>query len=151
MRDSKYQPRAAEDVGFPDFSQPFFFQSIRLPWSRLDKTSGTYTVTNPTRWLSKLTARAYYQAQDRLLRNQLPVQFPVPSAAFFPINVFRLNILSDTQQQVWTPGVDGQATFLTSPTNVVTAGLTTFRDRSEDSRTTTTQQTLVGFVANGAF
>jgi hemoglobin/transferrin/lactoferrin receptor protein len=149
--DIKYQRRNAENVGFPDFAAPFFFQSITLPWSRLDKAAGTYTVTNPTRWLSKLTATAYYQEQDRLLRNQLPVQFPAPAATFFPISVFRLNILSDTRQRVWTPGVDVQATFLTSPTNVVTTGLTMFRDRSQDDRTTTTQQTQIGVVANGAF
>ena len=45
------------------------------------------------------------------------MQFPAPTAGtFFPINVFRLNILSDTRQQVWTPGVDVQATFLPAAT-----------------------------------
>lgn len=149
--DFKYQYRNAENVGFPDFAQPFFFQGITLPWSRLDKTSATYTVTNPTPWLSKFTATGYYQIQDRLLRNTVPVQFPAPSATFFPITVFGLNILSDTRQRVWTPGVDVQATFLTSPTNVVTAGLTMFRDLSRDSRTTSTQQSMIGTVALGQF
>ena len=37
---------APSDVGFPDFAEPFFFQSITLPWSRLDKISATYSVTN---------------------------------------------------------------------------------------------------------
>ncbi len=145
----KYQRRRATDVGFPDFARPFFFQGITLPWSNLDKGSATYTLTDPTPWLSKIVATAYYQRQDRLLRNQFPVQFPAPSDTFFPISVFRLNILSDTQQQVWTPGVDVQATFLTSPTNVLTAGTTVFRDRSEDARTTTTQMTTVGAVDLG--
>jgi hemoglobin/transferrin/lactoferrin receptor protein len=149
--DFKYQHRNAENVGFPDFAQPFFFQGITLPWSRLDKTAGTYTVTNPTPWLSKLTATAYYQRQDRLLRNLQPVQFPAPSATFFPISVFLRNIASDTRQQVWTPGIDVQATFLTTPTNVLTAGLTAFRDRSEDERTTVRTTTQIGQVALGQF
>ncbi|MEO8481823.1 MAG: TonB-dependent receptor [Acidobacteriota bacterium] len=149
--DFKYQHRNAESVGFPDFAQPFFFQGITLPWSRLDKGSATYILTNPTPWLSKLTATGYYQQQDRLLRNTVPVQFPAPSAQFFPITVFGLNILSDTRQRVWTPGVDVQATFFTTPSNVLTAGLTMFRDRSQDDRTTTTQQSMIGNVALGPF
>jgi hemoglobin/transferrin/lactoferrin receptor protein len=147
----KYQQRHANDVGFPDFSEPYFFQTISTPWSRLDKIASTYTLTSPIPWLSKLVVTGYYQRQDRLLRNDFPVQFPAPSATFFPISVFGLNIVSDTRQQVWTPGVDVQATFLTSPTNVLTAGTTIFRDRSEDQRTTTTQMSLIGDVELGAY
>ncbi len=108
----KYQRRRTDEVGFPDFQSPFFFQEITLPWSRLDKMSATYSVTNLASWFPRLTVTPYYQRQDRLLRNRLPAQFPAPTAVtFFPINVFRLNIESDTRQQVWTPGVDVQATF----------------------------------------
>jgi outer membrane receptor protein involved in Fe transport len=67
--------------------------------------------------------------------------------AFFPISVFRLDVQSDTRQQVWTPGLDVQATFLTHPNNVLTAGTTIFRDRSEDERTTVTQMSMIGNVA----
>jgi hemoglobin/transferrin/lactoferrin receptor protein len=147
----KYQRRRAENIGFPDFAQPFFFQGISLPWSRFDKTSVTYTATNLTPWFAKLTATAYYQRQDRLLRNDFSVQFPAPTAVtFFPITVFRLNILSDTRQQVTTPGLDLQATFLDSARNVITAGITLLTDRSEDARTTTTTTTQIGNVALGA-
>ena len=149
--DFKYQRRNAENVGFPDFQTPFFFQKITLPWSRLDKGSASYTVVNPTTWLSKLTASAYYQRQDRLLRNEFPVEFPAPAATFFPITVFRQNRLTDTRQQVWTPGVDVQATFLTTPSNVLTAGVTWFRDRSQDARTQITQTTILGNVDVGRF
>jgi hypothetical protein len=135
----KYQRRRASDVGFPDFDQPYFFQQITLPWSNLDKFSANYAVTNPATWLSKFSATWYYQRQDRLLRNVFPVQFPVPSPQFFPINVYRLDIQSDTRQQVWTPGLDVQANFLPRPNNLLTAGLSMFRDRSEDARTTVTQ------------
>lgn len=147
----KYQRRRATDVGFPDFEQPFFFQSITLPFSNLDKFSASYSFTNVTRWLPKLSATAYYQKQDRLLRNDFPVQFPAPAATFFPINVFRLQIRSDTEQQVWTPGVDVQANILTHANNVLVAGLSMFRDRSEDARTTTTTTTMIGNVALGQF
>jgi outer membrane receptor protein involved in Fe transport len=148
----KFQRRRATDVGFPDFAEPFFFQRITLPFSNLDKFSASYTATNVARWLPRLTATTYYQRQDRLLRNVLPVQFPAPTATtFFPINVFRLDIQSDTRQQVWTPGLDVQATLLTRPDNVLTAGVSVFRDRSEDERTTSTQMSLLGFVGLGAF
>ena len=147
----RYQRRRATNVGFPDFADPTFFQSITLPESGFDKVAGTYTATELTPWLSRVSATAYYQQQNRLLRNELPVQFPAPSATFFPISVFRLNILSDTRQQVWTPGFDVQATILTRPDNVLTVGSTVFRDRSEDERTTTTQMSLVGRVGLGMF
>lgn len=147
----KYQRRRASDVGFPDFDQPYFFQQITLPWSNLDKFSANYAVTNPASWLSRVSATWYYQRQDRLLRNVFPVQFPVPSAQFFPINVYRLDIQSDTRQQVWTPGLDVQANFLTRPNNLLTAGLSVFRDRSEDERTTVTQMSQLGQVVPGQF
>ena len=150
--DVKYHRREATNVGFPDFAAPFFFQDITLPWSRLEKTSVKHTLTNLASWLPRLTTTAYYQKQDRLLRNNLPVQFPAPTpVTFFPINVFRLNVQSDTRQVVTTPGVDVQATFLTRANNVLTAGVTVFQDRSEDERKTITQTTMIGNVALGQF
>ncbi|MEO7191669.1 MAG: TonB-dependent receptor [Vicinamibacterales bacterium] len=149
--DMKYTRRRATNVGFPDFAAPAFFQSITLPFSNLDKLSATYTATAITPWLTRITATSYYQRQDRLLRNQMPVQFPAPSATFFPISVFRRDVLSDTRQQVSTPGLDVQATFLTHPTNVLTAGMTLLRDRSEDERTTTRVTSQIGQVSVGPF
>jgi hemoglobin/transferrin/lactoferrin receptor protein len=147
----RYQRRRANAIGFPDFAEPFFFQAITLPWSRLDKTSASYIVRDLTPWLRQVSASAYFQRQDRLLRNDFPVQFPVPSASFFPISVFRLNIESDTRQQVETPGFEVQANMQVRPNNVLTAGLTVFRDRSVDERTTVTQTSIIGNVALGPF
>lgn len=147
----KYVRRHASDIGFPDFEQPYFFQGITLPWSRVDKTSVSYVATNVTPWLSRLSATAYWQKQDRLLRNDFAVQFPVPGPRFFPIDVFALDILSNTRQVVSTPGIDVLATFLTHPRNVLTAGFTMFRDRSNDERETSTQMTQIGSVALGNF
>ena len=146
----KYQRRHADEIGFPDFSAPFFFQEITLPWSRLDKYSATYSVTNLTSWFPRLTVTPYYQAQDRLLRNRLPVQFAVPTpVTIFPFNVFRLDVESETRQQVWTPGVDVQGAFQLGARNLLTAGVTAYRDRSEDERTTTATTSIIGRVALG--
>ncbi len=147
----KYQRRRANDVGFPDFEPPFFFQTITLPFSNLDKVAASYSFVDVRPWLPKISATAYYQKQDRLLRNDFPVQFPAPAATFFPISVFRLQIRSDTEQQVWTPGVDVQANILPHANNVLVAGVSMFRDRSEDARTTTTTTTMIGNVALGPF
>ncbi len=148
----KYFHREAKDVGFPDFVPPQFFQGIILPHSKLDKVSARYEVRSINSWFSRLSATAYYQKQDRLLRNvNIPVQFPAPTAVtFFPINIFRLVINSDTGQKIKTQGFDLQNTFLVSPRNVLTAGLTYYKDDSADYRTSSTQLNLVGQVALGA-
>lgn len=148
----KYFHRKAEDIGFPDFVPPQFFQRIVLPFSELDKASARYQVRQLTSRWSSLTATAYFQRQDRKLQNiDIPVQFPAPTAvAFFPINVFRLMINSDTRQQVETAGLDVQNTYLLSPKNVLTAGFTVYQDKSEDERNSSSQLTLLGQVALGA-
>ena len=145
----RYQRRHASEIGFPDFASPVFFQSISLPFSRLDKVSGRYTATSLADWFPRLSLTAYYQRQDRKLRNEIPVQFPAPAPQFFPVSIFRLDITSETRQQVWTPGVDAQATFLPRPDNVLTIGTTIFRDRSEDERTSRTDTSLIGTVTLG--
>ena len=147
----RYQRRHADAIGFPDFQEPFFFQSIDLPWSRIDKTSARYVIRDLTPWLRRLSASTYFQRQDRLLRNIFPVQFPVPAPRFFPINVFRMTVNSETRQQVDTPGLEVQANIQVRPDNVLTAGLTVFRDRSTDERTTISQNTIIGDVSLGPF
>lgn len=147
----KYFHREAKDVGFPDFVPPQFFQGIVLPYSKLDKVSARYEARAINSWFSHLSVTAYTQKQDRLLRNvDIPVQFPAPSATFFPISIFRLVINSDTGQKVDTKGVDVQGTFLASPRNVLTAGFTFYQDDSADYRTSSTQTNLVGQVVLGA-
>jgi hemoglobin/transferrin/lactoferrin receptor protein len=146
----KYFHREAKEVGFPDFVPPQFFQGIVLPYSKLDKVSARYEARLINSWFSHLAVTGFYQKQDRLLRNvDIPVQFPAPSASFFPISVFRLVINSDTGQKVKTQGFDVQATFLASPRNVLTAGLTYYQDDSADYRTSSTQTNLVGQVVLG--
>ena len=147
-----YMRRSVADVGFPDFEEPFFFQQITLPFSNLDKISGRYQIFNLGPRFSSLSVRLYHQRHNRLLRNDFPVQFPAPTAqTFFPINVMRLHILSNTEQNVESTGLDTQANFLLSPRNVLTAGFTVYQDQSSDGRTTISQMNLVGNVTLGDF
>jgi len=146
----KYIRRRIENAGFPDFQQPTFFQQVSLPFNNMDRLSAKYEVRALTPWFTNLKVSGYFQDQDRLLRNQFPVQYPVPSPAFFPINVYRLQIQSDTEQHVRTPGLDVQATFVPARRHVVTAGVMAYSDRSQDSRTSTTQSTIIGNVGLGA-
>lgn len=145
----KYIRRHMSDIGFPDFEEPYFFQRVSLPYSNLDRLSARYEVQSLTPWFTNLKVSAYFQDQDRLLRNELPVQFPVPSPGFFPIQVFRLHVDSETRQHVRTPGLDVQGTFLAGSRHVITAGLMFYRDRSEDSRRTETLTTIIGNVTLG--
>jgi outer membrane receptor protein involved in Fe transport len=146
----RYQTRRMNDIGFPDFVDPIFFNTISLPHSNLDKISGRYEVRAVTPWLASLSASAYYQRTERLLDNVLPVQFAAPTPVTrLPISVFRLNIHSETEQRVWTPGVDLQAVLVPASKHLVTAGLTVYRDRSSDDRRTTTTTSMVGLVVPG--
>ncbi len=146
----RYQQRRMEDVGFPDFAQPYFFNATSLPHSRLDRLSVRYEAQAITPWLANLSLTTYYQRTSRLLENQLPVQFPVPTPTrFFPISVMRLDVLSQTEQRVWTPGVDLQAVWVPASNHVLTTGVTFYRDRSSDARTTTTTMSMVGQVVLG--
>jgi outer membrane receptor protein involved in Fe transport len=138
------------NVGFPDFEQPVFFSRVTLPFNNFDRVSATYEARSITPWFTNLKVTGYYQDQRRLLRNEFPVQFPVPSPAFFPINVYRLNLTTDTEQHVTTPGFDAQATFVPARRHVITAGVMAYSDESRDSRTNSTQTTIIGNVAMGA-
>ena len=147
----RYQSRRMEDVGFPDFEQPFFFNDTSLPYSNLDKVSARYEAQAITPWLANLSLTAYYQRTERLLRTTLPIQFPAPTPqAFFPITVMRLDVMSDTEQRVWTPGIDLHAVFVPAHNHLLTTGLTFYRDRSSDQRTTSTTTSMVGQVVLGA-
>ena len=146
----RYQRRQMDDVGFPDFVQPYFFNATSLPKSEFDRVSARYEAQAVTTWLANLSLTAHYQRTQRLLQNLLPVQFPAPTpVSFFPISVFRLDILSETEQRVWTPGMDLQAVLVPAANHVLTTGLTAYRDRSSDARTTTTTTSMIGQVALG--
>ena len=146
----RYQQRRASDVGFPDFASPYFFNGTSLPHSDLNRFSARYEYQAVNSWLRNVSVAAHYQRTDRLLENTLPVQFPAPSSTFFPITVFRLDILSDTTQKVTTPGVDLVAVFAPASNHIVTTGLSVYRDASADQRTTRTTMSMLGQVVLGA-
>ncbi|HET9705373.1 MAG TPA: TonB-dependent receptor [Vicinamibacterales bacterium] len=147
----RVQSRHMDDVGFPDFEQPFFFNDTKLPFSNFDKLSLRYEAQDVTPWLANLALTGYYQNVDRMLQTTLPVQFPAPTpAVLFPIAVMRLDILSETRQRVFTPGVGLNAVILPARDHMLTAGLTFYQDNSRDERTTTTTTSMVGQVALGA-
>lgn len=146
----RYQQRRAKNVGFPDFADPYFFNAQTLPKSDLDRYSVRYELQAPAAWVRNIAVTARYQQTERLLANTLPVQFPAPSATFFPISVFRLNILSETTQKVMTPGLDVQAAFVPAANHLLTAGVSSYRDSSRDQRTTTTTTSMIGVVALGS-
>jgi outer membrane receptor protein involved in Fe transport len=147
----RYQRRRMEDIGFPDFVQPYFFNTTSLPFSNLDRASIRYEAQAVTPWLANLSLTGHYQRTERQLQNLLPVQFPAPTpVAFFPITVFRLDVLSQTTQRVNTPGVDLQAVLTPAANHVLTTGLTFYRDASRDSRLTSTTTSMIGQVALGA-
>jgi hemoglobin/transferrin/lactoferrin receptor protein len=146
----RYQRREMKDIGFPDFAPPYFFNATSLPYSNLDRVSARYEAQAVTPWLANLSLTGHFQRTDRLLQNVLPVQFPAPTPmSFFPISVMRLSVLSETEQQVDTPGFDLQAVFVPAPRHVLTTGLTFYRDQSHDERTTTTTTSMVGLVTMG--
>jgi len=147
----RYQQRRVSDTGFPDFVEPYFFNVVSLPKSNFDRVSVRYEAQAVTPWLANISLTGYYQRQVRLLENLFPVQFPAPTpTTFYPISVFRLNVKSETTQQVWTPGIDLQAVLVPAKQHLLTTGLTVYRDRSEDERTTETTTTMLGQVALGA-
>ena len=80
----RYQRRRMEDVGFPDFADPYFFNATALPHSNLDRVSARYEAQAVTPWLANLSLTAYYQRTERLLQNALPVQFPAPRRRVLP-------------------------------------------------------------------
>jgi outer membrane receptor protein involved in Fe transport len=146
----RYQSRRMNDVGFPDFATPYFFNATSLPRSDMDRVSARYEAQDVTPWLANVSLTGHYQRLERVLQNLLPVQFPAPTpTAFFPISVFRLDILSQTTQRVWTPGIDLQAVLVPAASHVLTTGLTFYRDRSSDERTTTTTTSMAGQVVLG--
>jgi outer membrane receptor protein involved in Fe transport len=147
---ARYQRTRMENIGFPDFENPYFFNATSLPFSNLDRFSARYEAQALRPWLARVSVSGYFQRTERLLKNLLPVQFPAPTPqVFFPIAVMRLDIASETEQNVSTPGFDLQANIVPATNHLLTAGLTFYRDRSHDERTAVTTTSMVGQVVMG--
>lgn len=140
--------RRALDIGFPDFTPPYFFQNIRLPISKLDKASMRYEVTGLAPWFSRLAAGGYWQHQDRQLATDFFVlsrSEPRPGDPPFD-TLTRVDIASDTGQNVKSWGYDIQANFLLGTKNLLTAGSSLFYDHSKDFRQVIVDVTQLGLL-----
>lgn len=138
--------RRAASIGFPDFSEPIFFQVINTPFSNLDKASARYELRSLTSWLTRLSAGGYWQQQDRKLRNLFTVLGSTPPApGDIPVDTITMvHVLSDTRQTVKSYGWDLQANLLLGARNMITTGLSSFRDHSRDTRTSVTDVIKLG-------
>ncbi len=140
--------RRAISVGFPDFSEPIFFQVINTPFSNLDKISARYELRGITSWFTRLGAGGYWQNEDRLLKNDFNVFGSTPpNPGDVPVDTITMvHILSRTRQTVKSFGWDVQANLLFGLRNIVTTGTSFFRDHSRDTRTTVTDVTKLGIL-----
>jgi outer membrane receptor protein involved in Fe transport len=140
--------RRAEDIGFPDFSEPYFFQVITLPFSNLDKYGVRYQRAGITPWFTGLSVNAYHQVQDRNLRNDFAVYSSAPPApGGQPLDsIIRVKLLTDTRQNVKSYGWDVQGNFLIKGRNILTAGASYFYDHSRDSRVSRSEAAIIGFA-----
>lgn len=131
-------------TGFPDITPPFFFQTINLPFSDLDKVSLRYEGTGVTPWLAHLSAGGYWQEQDRLLQNDISVMGVRASDVPDWDTLTRVGILSRTRQNVKSFGFHAHVSLLFGTKNRLTTGVDYFRDHSRDSRLTRVDVTIIG-------
>jgi hemoglobin/transferrin/lactoferrin receptor protein len=137
--------RRAVDIGFPDFAPPYFFQVIKLPGSDLDKASLRYEAAALTPWFSRLAVGGYWQHQNRRLFNDFFVLSLSPSEVTPALDeLTRVDIVSNTGQNVKSFGYDVQANFLLGTKNLLTAGSSLFRDHSKDARQIVVDVTTIG-------
>ncbi len=140
--------RRAKDVGFPDFAPPFFSQTLSLPFSNLDKYGLRYEQRNINSRFAGINLNAYFQVQDRTLRNDFAVYTSSPpEPGQQPLDsIIQIKLLTDTRQNVKSYGADFQANMVLSNRNLLTAGASFLRDHSRDSRVSNSQASIVGFA-----
>lgn len=137
--------RRNRDIGFPDFEPPLFFQRLSLPFSNLDKYGVRYQKSGLTPWFTGLSVNVYHQVQDRNLRNDFSA-FSLDGSQPGVDALVRVDVLSDTRQNVKSYGYDVQTTFLIGSRSILTAGTSFFRDHSRDSRESRSRGTITGFI-----
>jgi hemoglobin/transferrin/lactoferrin receptor protein len=140
--------RRNADIGFPDFTAPFFSQTLSLPFSNLDKYGFRYERYGLTEWFSRVAFNFYHQQQDRNLRNDFAVfSSAPPRPGEQPLDsIIRVKLLTDTRQNVKSYGWDFQSNFKLGSRNILTAGASWFLDHSRDSRVNVTETGIVGFA-----
>lgn len=136
------------NIGFPDFTAPFFSQTLSLPFSNLDKYGFRYERYGLTEWFSRVALNVYHQQQDRNLRNDFAVfSSAPPRPGEQPLDsIIRVKLLTDTRQNVKSYGWDFQSNFKLGSRNILTTGASWFLDHSRDSRVNVTETGIVGFA-----
>jgi outer membrane receptor protein involved in Fe transport len=119
-----YDARRAANIGVAGVVGVF---SAYFPFSNRDKMSLRYEGQNLSPSLARVSGSFYYQKQDRNFSNRLAVPAAPP---FFP-GQFQF---SETDTNIRTGGLDAQSNWILSRTNVLTAGVSYFRDHNRDSR-----------------
>lgn len=140
--------RRNSDIGFPDFTAPFFSQTLSLPFSNLDKYGFRYERYGLNEWFSRVAFNVYHQQQDRNLRNDFAVFSSAPPRPGEPPldSIIRIKLLTDTRQNVKSYGWDFQSNFQLGSRNILTTGASWFLDHSRDSRVNVTETGIVGFA-----
>ncbi len=140
--------RRASNIGFADFSLPFFSQVLTSPFSNIDKYGVRYQRTGITPWFSGLSINAYHQQQDRDLRNDFAVYSLSPPRPTDPPfdSIIQIKLLTDTRQNVKSYGWDVQANFIPTSRNVLTTGASFFYDHARDSRVSRSAASIIGFA-----
>lgn len=120
-----YERRRVANIGFPTLVGTF---NAFFPFSDRDKFSGRFETRNVTPYLAKVAGTFYWQNQNRDFTNILDVP---PFPPFFP----GILQISETVTDTSTLGFDLQTNWLLGNDNLLTAGVSGFRDKNEDTRT----------------
>lgn len=143
----RWDRRRTSSVGFPETAPPFFFQTITLPFSDLDKASLRYQVTGLASWFTRLSGSAYWQAQDRNLQNDIRT-FSISRSDTNPNfdQLTQVDVLNQTRFDIKTFGFDAQGGFLWGAKQVTNVGVSHFRDHSRDTQFAVTDVTIIGNI-----
>ncbi|MCO6510473.1 MAG: TonB-dependent receptor [Aridibacter famidurans] len=120
-----YERRRVANIGFPTLVGTF---NAFFPFSDRDKFNGRFETRNVTPYLAKIAGTFYWQNQNRNFTNILDVPAFPP---FFP----GILQVSETVTDTDSLGFDVQTNWLLGNDNLLTAGVSGFRDRNEDART----------------
>ncbi len=117
--DFKFLHKGAYNFGFPDQVAAPVFLGL-FPYSKYQKFSGGYQASYNSPALSSVHFRAYYQEQSRDFLSAINLGFA--------------SLVSETESNVGTRGIEFQATSLAARKHALTYGVTHYRDRSHDNR-----------------
>jgi outer membrane receptor protein involved in Fe transport len=115
----KFLHKGAYNFGFPDeVARPQFLGLF--PYSKFQKFAGGYSASYNSPALSSVQLRVYYQEQSRDFRSAIDLGFS--------------SLVSESESNVGTHGLEFQATSLAARRHALTYGVTHYRDRSRDHR-----------------